>query len=110
LNAAEQINLVPTLALLLGVPIPRNSLGSLIPELTGSWSHLEQLRALKINAVQMRQVLKIASSLWIDENTPVPDVAEYLHLYGALKAFSTQPFRSHLTRILTIHFRPFSQT
>ena len=33
--AVSQVDLVPTIALLFGLPIPKNSIGSLIPELFG---------------------------------------------------------------------------
>ncbi|TRM58967.1 hypothetical protein BD626DRAFT_509328 [Schizophyllum amplum] len=48
-----QIDLVPSLALLLGLPIPFNSLGSVIPELFGN--NLQ--RALELNAAQVKAYL-----------------------------------------------------
>ncbi|KAG6820864.1 hypothetical protein H0H93_010691 [Arthromyces matolae] len=54
----QQIDILPTLSLLLGLPIPYNNLGSVIPELfwrdrTGT----ELLRALEINSAQIKQYL-----------------------------------------------------
>lgn len=37
-RTVNQIDVVPTISLLFGVPSPRNSLGNLIPELFGSLS------------------------------------------------------------------------
>jgi GPI ethanolamine phosphate transferase 3 subunit O len=57
-RSIQQIDLVPSLSLLLGLPIPFNSLGTVIPELfwrdhKGS----EFSRALEINAAQVRTYL-----------------------------------------------------
>ncbi|ORX92581.1 alkaline phosphatase-like protein [Basidiobolus meristosporus CBS 931.73] len=57
----NQVDLVPTLAMLFGVPIPKNSLGKMIPDLFNDASALELLRLLQINA---QQVQKILQSVW----------------------------------------------
>ena len=54
----SQIDLVPTLSLLLGLPIPFNNLGSVIPELFLSAKDPQQsirqlLRAMRLNAAQV---------------------------------------------------------
>ena len=54
-RAVQQIDLVPTLSLLLGLPIPFNNLGSVIPELFARGAVLT--RALEINAAQIHQYL-----------------------------------------------------
>ncbi|KAJ2006646.1 major facilitator super transporter protein [Coemansia thaxteri] len=53
-----QINLVPTLALLFGVPIPKNNLGMPLLELLGSYSALERLCLLQMSARQMFGVVQ----------------------------------------------------
>ncbi|KAJ2743392.1 major facilitator super transporter protein [Coemansia sp. BCRC 34301] len=53
-----QINLVPTLALLFGVPIPKNNLGMPLPELLRSYSDSERLRLLQASAHQMFGVVR----------------------------------------------------
>ncbi|KAI8049033.1 hypothetical protein BDF22DRAFT_746437 [Syncephalis plumigaleata] len=60
------IDVVPTISLLFGVPCPRNSLGNLIPELFESLSPLEKIRALQLNAYQIRSMFV---SLWHGWNT-----------------------------------------
>lgn len=55
-RSVPQIDLVPTLALLLGVPIPFNNLGTVIPELFGAHGD-ELLRALRMNARQVHTYL-----------------------------------------------------
>lgn len=58
-RAIEQIDLVPSLALLLGLPIPYNNLGSVIPELfwlDRQGKHLEL--ALSLNAEQIMTFLR----------------------------------------------------
>ncbi|WFC97525.1 mannose-ethanolamine phosphotransferase gpi13 [Malassezia yamatoensis] len=58
-RSVAQIDLVPTLSLLLGLPIPYNNLGTVIPELFASHStplgalDATLLRALRINARQI---------------------------------------------------------
>ncbi|KAI0338745.1 hypothetical protein BDW22DRAFT_671444 [Trametopsis cervina] len=57
-RSIQQIDLVPTLALLLGLPIPYNNLGSIVPELF--WNDKDGTRfnrALELNAEQMRDYL-----------------------------------------------------
>ncbi|KAJ2828106.1 major facilitator super transporter protein, partial [Coemansia furcata] len=60
LLAAEvpQINLVPTLALLFGVPIPKNNLGMPLPELLTSYGDGDRLRMLQVSAHQMFGVVR----------------------------------------------------
>lgn len=41
---------------------------------------LEKLDALRLNARQVKEVLRIASALWLDSDTPVPEVAKSLQL------------------------------
>lgn len=64
-RSIPQIDIVPTLSLLLGQPIPFNNLGSVIPEAFESSSLL--LRALRINALQIRRYFdeyaKVSSDL-----------------------------------------------
>ena len=53
-RSVAQIDFVPTLSLLLGLPIPFNSLGSIIPEM---FPGTLLTRALRINAFQIRRYL-----------------------------------------------------
>ncbi|KAJ1905925.1 major facilitator super transporter protein [Coemansia sp. IMI 209127] len=53
-----QINLVPTLALLFGVPIPKNNLGLPLHELLDAYSDTERLRMLQLTASQMFGVVR----------------------------------------------------
>lgn len=53
-----QINLVPTLSLLFGMPIPKNNLGLPLPELlAGSYNTEERLRLLQVAAHQIYGVV-----------------------------------------------------
>ncbi|KAJ1022465.1 hypothetical protein NDA16_003454 [Ustilago loliicola] len=54
-RSVPQIDLVPTISVLLGLPIPYNNLGSIIPDLFPHPNLL--LRALRITATQMRTYL-----------------------------------------------------
>ncbi|KAK3820490.1 MAG: hypothetical protein J3R72DRAFT_33533 [Linnemannia gamsii] len=62
-KSVSQVDLVPTLSLLMGLPIPKNSVGQLIPELFSDLTGLERLRALQINAYQVAGVL---GNMWSD--------------------------------------------
>ncbi len=52
----QQIDVVPTLSSLLGVPIPQNSLGIVIPETLRDLPTEEQLGVLHANAQQLKRV------------------------------------------------------
>ncbi|CAG8627419.1 8982_t:CDS:10 [Ambispora leptoticha] len=54
----NQVDLVPTLCFLFGVPIPKNNLGKVILEVFGDLSELETLRLLQLNAYQLSELLQ----------------------------------------------------
>ncbi|XP_024383334.1 uncharacterized protein [Physcomitrium patens] len=56
-----QVDVVPTLALQLGVPIPKNSVGALLPQHFSSLTSKEQLRALELNAWQLFNLVHVRS-------------------------------------------------
>ncbi|KAG0026490.1 major facilitator super transporter protein [Podila clonocystis] len=76
-RSVSQVDLVPTISLLLGLPIPKNSVGKLIPELFDEYSDLEKIRALQINAFQVAEVLK---GKWSDFET---EASELLSSYSS---------------------------
>ncbi|KAL1915327.1 uncharacterized protein VTP21DRAFT_6785 [Calcarisporiella thermophila] len=51
----DQYDIVPTLSLLLGLPIPQNNLGLLVPE---PFAGHDLLRAMQINAAQLSKVVQ----------------------------------------------------
>ncbi|KAJ6815950.1 GPI ethanolamine phosphate transferase 2 isoform X1 [Iris pallida] len=57
-NSAFQVDITPTLALLLGVPIPKNNVGVVIFELLSSLTDKEKLRALELNSWQLLRLLQ----------------------------------------------------
>ncbi|KLJ08907.1 hypothetical protein EMPG_15670 [Blastomyces silverae] len=58
-QSVEQSDIAPTLAGLLGFPIPLNSLGAFIPGFLPMWKHgFERLNILMENARQIRNVVK----------------------------------------------------
>ncbi|KFK32804.1 hypothetical protein AALP_AA6G290300 [Arabis alpina] len=65
-NVAFQVDLAPTLALLFGVPIPKNNVGVLVPGTLNSLRDYEQLRALELNSWQLLRLMQaqIPSSLF----------------------------------------------
>ncbi|KAF9354844.1 major facilitator super transporter protein [Mortierella sp. AD094] len=62
-KSVSQVDLVPTLSLLMGLPIPKNSVGKLIPELFSDLTETEKLRVLQINSYQVAGVLR---NMWSD--------------------------------------------
>ncbi|EEA18857.1 transferase (Gpi7), putative [Talaromyces marneffei ATCC 18224] len=60
-HTVEQSDITPTLAGLLGVPIPLNSLGVFIPEFLGLWGNeVDRVTMLLENTVQIQNVIKMA--------------------------------------------------
>ncbi|XP_018615203.1 GPI ethanolamine phosphate transferase 2 isoform X3 [Scleropages formosus] len=57
-STVEQVDLAPTLALALGLPISQNSVGILIPPVFQETSLREQLRFLHLNGFQLSCLLK----------------------------------------------------
>ncbi|OMH85223.1 GPI ethanolamine phosphate transferase 2 [Zancudomyces culisetae] len=54
----DQTDLVPTLSLLMGVPIPQNSLGIPIPELFEDYKLQDQVKIYEIGAIQINRVIE----------------------------------------------------
>lgn len=54
-RVVQQVSLVPTLSLLMGVPIPFSNIGSVIPELFGT----KELNALQVNVQQVHRYLSL---------------------------------------------------
>ncbi|KAK4056544.1 major facilitator super transporter protein [Microbotryomycetes sp. JL221] len=57
----QQLDLVPTLALLMGIGIPQNSMGKVIPSAISAFGPTDLLHALKANSDQITNVLNVAS-------------------------------------------------
>ncbi|WJZ91698.1 hypothetical protein VitviT2T_010746 [Vitis vinifera] len=57
-NTAYQVDIAPTLALLFGVPIPKNNVGVLIAGIFTSLTDDQQLRALELNSWQLLRLLE----------------------------------------------------
>ncbi|KAG0326678.1 mannose-ethanolamine phosphotransferase gpi13 [Dissophora globulifera] len=84
-RTVTQIDLVPTLSLLLGLPIPFNNLGSVIPELFLSATNPDHairdlLRAMRLNAAQVSTYFESYKDLH-----PTSDIALAMQIeFGAL--------------------------
>ncbi|KAK1777821.1 alkaline phosphatase-like protein [Copromyces sp. CBS 386.78] len=76
-STVEQSDLAPTLAALLGFPIPKNNLGALIPEFLSIWSkETDQAYLLHQNARQIQTVISAASGTkTFDSALPVSSCA-----------------------------------
>ncbi|KAK4232121.1 GPI ethanolamine phosphate transferase 2, partial [Podospora fimiseda] len=78
-NLVEQSDTAPTLAALLGFPIPKNNLGALIPDLLPFWPEEQQVQLLMQNAAQ---IMKVASAAFGDQllesDSPSPTDAQQL--------------------------------
>ncbi|KAK3944311.1 GPI ethanolamine phosphate transferase 2 [Diplogelasinospora grovesii] len=70
-TTVEQSDLAPTLAALLGVPVPKNNLGALIPEFLPFWpNQKDRIQLLMRNA---RQILNIVTAAFAAEMPDTPD-------------------------------------
>ena len=58
-QTVDQIDITPTLALALGVPIPQNNLGTLILPILNGLQARYKLRAIYSNAKQLLKVLQM---------------------------------------------------
>ncbi|CAC5374469.1 PIGG [Mytilus coruscus] len=54
----EQIDLAPTLSLLLGTPIPKNNLGTVVTDVFTGYNIQQKLVALMVNGLQVSEVLQ----------------------------------------------------
>ncbi|CAA7401578.1 unnamed protein product [Spirodela intermedia] len=54
----NQVDIAPTLAILFGLPIPKNSVGLLIREVVDQMTDVQRLRALEINSFQLLRLLQ----------------------------------------------------
>ncbi|KAJ1967579.1 major facilitator super transporter protein [Dispira parvispora] len=54
----HQVDLVPTLSLLFNTPIPKNSVGTVLPDLIAAWPLSQQVQALRANAHQILDIVK----------------------------------------------------
>lgn len=57
-STIDQVDIAPTLALLFGVPIPKNNVGILISEAFDSLTDEKKLRTLELNSWQLFRLLK----------------------------------------------------
>ncbi|XP_034220593.1 GPI ethanolamine phosphate transferase 2 isoform X2 [Prunus dulcis] len=57
-NIIYQVDIAPTLALLFGVPIPKNNVGVLIADIFGYLADDQQLKALELNSWQLLRLLQ----------------------------------------------------
>jgi len=56
-STVEQSDVAPTIASLLGMPVPRNNLGVLIPEFRWLWNTSERIDVMMRNARQLRIIV-----------------------------------------------------
>ncbi|KAF6160687.1 hypothetical protein GIB67_019627 [Kingdonia uniflora] len=73
-NVASQVDIAPTVALHFGVPIPRNSIGVLIPETSYFLTDGQSLRALELNSWQLLRLLEAQLPGLLCGNTHVNDI------------------------------------
>ncbi|KAH9712751.1 GPI ethanolamine phosphate transferase 2 [Citrus sinensis] len=75
-NTAQQVDIAPTLALLLGVPIPKNNVGVLIAETFDQLKDDHQLRALELNSWQLFRLLDAQISCLSCANISLNDFSD----------------------------------
>lgn len=83
-QSIHQIDLVPTISILLGLPIPYANLGSIVPSLIGSGGVNETAAALALNAAQVWRYFSIYS----EKANKLPNLSELqLHLEEAVHVY-----------------------
>lgn len=75
-NTVQQVDIAPTLALLLGVPIPKNNVGVLIAETFDQLKDGHQLRALELNSWQLSRLLDAQISCLSCANISLNDFSD----------------------------------
>ncbi|XP_069780362.1 GPI ethanolamine phosphate transferase 3 isoform X2 [Narcine bancroftii] len=89
-KVVSQIDLVPTLALLLGIPIPYSNIGMVIPDMFTSLpklddnQHLEHVKALCINAIQVNRFLESYSQ--VTKDLPLKKLSYLKQLFSTAMA------------------------
>ncbi|KAF2073127.1 hypothetical protein CYY_005568 [Polysphondylium violaceum] len=84
----SQVDLVPSLSLLLNLPIPVNSLGRMINDLFEKFIPTEQyLRALEINCQQQIIILKKNTIFWRDNAPATPKIGKLLELFSEAQQY-----------------------
>jgi len=87
LDIIQQIDLVPTLSGLLGIPIPKNNIGKLIPEILNLYCEHERKSLLFQNAYQLKRILEEAFGRELNETN---DDNSDFHLLSSLFAHSVE--------------------
>lgn len=83
-SSIDQVDLAPTLAVLLGVPIPQDNIGTLIqPLLARHLNTLDHLNALRLNAHQLLRLLHVTPAIDPDRVRKLND--EYMRIQGRHK-------------------------
>ncbi|KAI0507117.1 hypothetical protein KFK09_013235 [Dendrobium nobile] len=103
-NEVFQVDVAPTLALLFGVPIPKNNVGVLLIEAFNSFTDEHKLRALELNSWQLLRLLQVhlphllcrdlregaSSGQVVQSNEYFDNIEEkFHHLYSIAKAAHT---------------------
>ncbi|KAL8701384.1 MAG: hypothetical protein Q9224_000528 [Gallowayella concinna] len=92
----DQSDIAPTLAGLLGFPIPKNNLGVFIPDFLGLWTQENRIRLMKQNADQVFGVVKATFPTLSFKNVPhskactdiKPDDARLACFWSQIRAFN----------------------
>ncbi|KAG0221967.1 mannose-ethanolamine phosphotransferase gpi13 [Actinomortierella wolfii] len=103
-----QIDLVPTLSLLFGLPIPFNNLGSVIPELFLTGSTPEKaltnlLQALRLNAAQVSTYFKSYMELHPTSDIALASAFEFSHLFDAAEEYLLSQKSHYLSKEVLEH-------
>lgn len=95
-NLVSQIDIVPTLSVLLGLPIPKSSLGKLIPDVFSLFPQRDLLEAFQINSLQQLEILKAGNQFWSSETGPkTAQVQKLIHTYQKAKDLAQEAIVSN---------------
>eukprot|EP00535_Pseudo-nitzschia_heimii_P012409 CAMPEP_0197199060 /NCGR_PEP_ID=MMETSP1423-20130617/33692_1 /TAXON_ID=476441 /ORGANISM="Pseudo-nitzschia heimii, Strain UNC1101" /LENGTH=825 /DNA_ID=CAMNT_0042652911 /DNA_START=11 /DNA_END=2485 /DNA_ORIENTATION=- len=88
-QSIHQIDLVPTISILLGLPIPYANIGGIVPSLVGSKAVNETAAALALNAAQVWRYFTVYS----ETANKLPNLLELqLHLEEAIRVYKQALF------------------
>ena len=85
LQSVNQVDLIPTLSILLGLPIPQNSLGRLIRTMVFDLPVSEQLRAFQVNAEQLMRVIRANRAFWREGKPVSPSIQKIVEEMNSLQ-------------------------
>ena len=94
-NIVNQVDLIPSLSLLFGLPIPKNSLGKIISHAFPHFTEESRLRAYATNADQLIKVIQGYEKFWVAEVPQTDEISKIWEEYQSLSASMRSLYAVH---------------